>query len=205
MKSFFIDYLIKLDLYSLEVETAFDLYFNQLQNANKIINLFSRKMVADEIWSKHFIDSVSIFEVYRDFQHKNILDFGTGGGLPGVPIKILANESNMFLLDSTKKKMDILKKMVSELCVQKVSFLLDRIESNDLSIYKDFFDIIVCRSVKITEVLQKAISRIIKKPGKLFLYKAKDLSDINFFDKVSIHTLDIKVLGERKIIEINYG
>ena len=221
-KQYFIDYLKKLSLFSEGAEAKFDIYFDELKKANESLNLFSRKMDAEDIWIKHFLDSVSIFEINDDFQNKAILDFGTGGGFPGIPIQILAPESNMTLLDSTKKKIEILKKMAMEIKLNNVSFLSYRLESREMDAYKGFFDIVVCRSVKLTATLQKAISQVMKKAGKIFLYKAVKLGDVKLFNDclmtssdassgkmkqvsdVKIHTLDLKLLGERRIIEINY-
>jgi len=229
----FVNYLKKIDLFSEVIQDTFEIYFNELQRENLLLNLFSRKMELDDIWTKHFMDSVSIFEVFRDFKTKEILDFGTGGGLPGVPIRILCPESKMTLMDSTQKKIESLKRMMYKIDLANVSFLANRIEDKKMEAYKGFFDIVVCRSVKITEKLYKAILSVLKKGGKIFLWKASilEIGDTiisleenaqkkyklennrlpflkqksDFLASVIIHTLDLKQLGERRIIEINYG
>ena len=111
-KEYFIEYIKRLDLYTEVAKTAFEAYFEGLVRANQRVNLFSRKMEIEDIWTKHFIDSVSIFEVFRNWDEKNVLDFGTGGGLPGIPIKIISPSSEMTLLDSTKKKINTVQMIV---------------------------------------------------------------------------------------------
>ena len=218
-KECFIEYIKKLDLYTEGIETAFEAYFEGLVSTNKRVNLFSRKMEIDDIWIKHFIDSVSIFEVFTNWAGKKVLDFGTGGGLPGIPIKIIAPSCEMTLLDSTKKKLQAVREIIDVVVARYalpnadshfglsllVQTLTHRLEDKEMDAYNNYFDIIVCRSVKITPVLQKAMFKVLKKKGKIFLYKSIDIDDVKLFKKYKEHKLDIKVLGERRIIEINYG
>ena len=204
-REYFINYLKKLDLFSVETEALFDLYYNELIETNKNINLFSRKMDLDDIWTVHFMDSISITEIFNDWKHKTVLDFGTGGGLPGIPVKILNPECQISLLDSTRKKIDAVRKIVSKLSIDNVSYLNCRLEDKAMQVYNNFFDVILCRSVKITPELQKSLEKLVKKSGKIFLYKAINYEDAELFRDIRVHKLDLKLLGERRIIEINYG
>jgi len=208
----FENYLRRLGLCSESTEVSFDMYYNELVQANQKINLFSRKMRIDEVWTKHFLDSVSIFEVYKDFSNKSVLDFGTGGGLPGIPIKILCPECKMTFLDGTKKKIDELKRIVSKMKLDNVSFLSNRLEDREMDIYKEYFDIVVCRSVKMTETLLKAILKVLKKGGNVFFYKAVKIDDVltslPLLDRIynvetRVYPLDIKILGQRRIIKLS--
>jgi len=210
-KECFIKYLKKLDLHTDDIEIAFEAYFVGLVETNQYINLFSRKMVIDEIWSKHFIDSVSIYEVYRDWSGKKVLDFGTGGGLPGIPIKIISPECDLTLLDSTKKKIEAVRKVVDNSILPKVNFLSCRLEELKIN---GVYDIIVSRAVTITPTIQKAMIKILKKNGKIFLYKSEAFEDAKLFRDFRVHNvlevsnfreLELNCLGERRVIEINYG
>ena len=78
-------------------------YFNLLCKANKNVNLISRKTPIQDYWTVHFLDSI-IPTCLFDFAGKKILDLGTGGGLPGIPLKMLYPTSEMYLLDSIQKK-----------------------------------------------------------------------------------------------------
>ena len=210
-KECFVKYLKELDLYTDDIEIAFEAYFKGLVETNQYINLFSRKMVVDEIWSKHFLDSVSIYEVYRDWSGKRVLDFGAGGGLPGMPIKIITPECDMTLLDSTKKKIEAVRKVVDSSILPKVDYLSCRLEELKIS---EVYDIIVSRAVTITPMIQKAMIKILKKNGKIFLYKSEAFEDAKLFRDYRVHKvlevysfqeLELNCLGERRVIEINYG
>ena len=210
-KECFIKYLKKLDLHTDDIEIAFEAYFVGLVETNQYINLFSRKMDVDEIWSKHSLDSVSIYELYRDWSGKMVLDFGSGGGLPGMPIKIITPECDMTLLDSTKKKIEAVRKVINNSLLPNVNFLSCRLE--ELKI-EDAYDIIVSRAVTITPAIQKAMIKILKKNGKIFLYKSEAFEDAKLFRDFRVHNvlevsnfreLELNCLGERRVIEINYG
>jgi len=204
-KECFIDYIKKLGLYTEGVEIAFEAYFEGLVSTNQQVNLYSRKMEIGDIWIKHFFDSASIFEVFCDWEGKKVLDLGTGGGFPGIPIKIIAPSCDMTLLDSTKKKINAVQLIVDSGQLIVDNYLSCRLEDSEMNVYTNYFDIIVCRSVKITPVLQKAMFKVLKKNGKIFLYKSVAIDDVKLFKEYKEHKLDIKVLGERRIIEINYG
>ena len=204
-ESYFIEYINKFGLYTEERKLAFERYCGELERANASLNLFSRKMPIQDIWTRHFLDSVSILEVYRDWSSQKVLDFGTGGGLPGIPLKILYPQCEMVLLDSIKKKILAVNEIVQSLCLQNISCVIARLESKEMDRYVDFFDVIVCRAVKITPILRKALLKVLKKKGKIFLYKAINLDDVRCFEKFKIHKLDLKFFEDRKIVEINYG
>ena len=207
-RDYFISYIKKLGLYTDGIEAAFEAYFKGLVDTNQRVNLFSRKMEIEDIWTKHFLDSVSIFEVFSDWTGKRVLDFGTGGGLPGIPIKIIAPLCEMTLLDSTKKKMVAVRDIINIVVAMSSSpihTLTHRLEDTAMDAYNNYFDIVVCRSVKITPMLQKAMLKVLKKNGKIFLYKSVAYEDVKLFRNYKEHKLDIKVLGERRIIEVNYG
>jgi 16S rRNA (guanine527-N7)-methyltransferase len=201
----FFDYVRKLGLYNDRVERLFDLFFTELQIANQKVNLYSRQMPDHEIWLRHFLDSVSIYEIFSDFSAKRVLDFGSGGGMPGIPVQILSPDCEMTLLDSTKKKMESVKDILHLLSLDSTSILTHRIEMPPLSKLGGRYDIVLSRGVRITSPVAKAIKNLLTPDGKLFLYKAKDMEDTDIFLHKVIHRLDLSYLGERNIVEINYG
>ncbi len=106
LKKEFYNYLKKIGKDEASIRYQFDLYYQLLVEENQKINLFSRKMNPEEIWTIHFMDSVSLAEVYSDIRNETILDFGTGGGMPGIPINILFPENQLVFLDSIHKKIN---------------------------------------------------------------------------------------------------
>ena len=69
----------------------------------------------EEIIKKHFIDSIKVFKCDHVKNAKTIIDIGTGGGFPGIPMKIVKSDNNMVLLDSLNKRIKFLNEVIDEL------------------------------------------------------------------------------------------
>jgi len=115
--------------------------FNLYENVNKKVNLISRKDF-DFFYERHVLHSLSISKVFRFKNNDDVMDLGTGGGFPGIPLAILFPDSNFFLVDSIKKKIDCLSKIVLDLNLPNVKVINARSETLD---YK--FDFIISRAV----------------------------------------------------------
>lgn len=107
---------------------------------NSKINLISRKDV-DFFCVRHVLHSLSIAK-YVDLDGTKVLDVGTGGGLPGIPLAIMFPKANFLLVDSIGKKISAVNSMISELGLTNAK--AEQIRSNDL---KGKFDFIVARAV----------------------------------------------------------
>ncbi|MCL1826443.1 MAG: 16S rRNA (guanine(527)-N(7))-methyltransferase RsmG [Candidatus Cloacimonetes bacterium] len=207
------EYLIQLGLYSDTVIEKFDKYYIKLKELNQNINLFSRKMQPEEIWVRHFADSLSVFEVCHDWSRKRVLDFGTGGGLPGLPLKIAQADIDMSFLDSTTKKIEALRKITEYMQISDVHFLSSRIEELPAEQYQGAFDIIISRAVKITPTIAVSLLRVLKRTGVIYLYKSGNYEDVSAFANHRIHKVGSGVnlcdpegkATERNIVEIKNG
>ncbi len=167
---------------------------------NSKINLFSRQMDADDIWTVHFLDSL-LSTKYIEFGGRSVLDFGTGGGLPGIPLAIVFRDAKVTLLDSKKKKIAAVKAAADTLELGNCEFSDQRIE--DIA-GRGGFDIIVSRSVKIEPAYKPILLRLLKPGGKIVLYKSKIFDDVYQFDDVEIFNAEAAELGlgERRIAVI---
>jgi 16S rRNA (guanine527-N7)-methyltransferase len=114
-----------------------DLY----QDWNLKINVVSRKDI-DEIYLRHVLHSLGIAKVQRFNPGSKILDVGTGGGFPGVPLAILHPEVNFHLVDSIGKKIKVVNEVVEGLGITNVKTTNDRVET-----VKDQYDFVVSRAV----------------------------------------------------------
>ncbi len=111
------------------------------QDWNIKINVVSRKDI-DEIYLRHVLHSLGIAKVQRFLPGSKILDVGTGGGFPGIPLAILHPESHFHLVDSIGKKIKVVNEVVEGLQLTNVKTTNDRVET-----VTDQYDFIVSRAV----------------------------------------------------------
>ncbi len=144
---------------------------------NLKINVVSRKDI-DEIYLRHVLHSLGIAKVQRFNPGSKILDVGTGGGFPGVPLAILHPEVNFHLVDSIGKKIKVVNEVVEGLGITNVKTTNDRVET-----VKDQYDFVVSRAVAQMETFVHWVKgRIAKKSthelknGILYL-KGGDLTE----------------------------
>ncbi len=93
--------------------SKFEEYAKFLIDYNKHTNLTAIKDI-NGIYLKHFFDSIIIYK-YKKFTKETVLDIGSGAGFPGVPLKIIFPDINIFLLDSNNKKCEFLEKLSNKL------------------------------------------------------------------------------------------
>ena len=114
---------------------------------NKKINLISRKN-EENIWKGHIALSLSMLFKINFRPGMKILDLGTGGGFPGIPLSILLPECSFTLLDSTQKKILCVQSMAESLQLKNIKTVWGRAEElNQKSHYHHSFDAAVMRSV----------------------------------------------------------
>jgi 16S rRNA (guanine527-N7)-methyltransferase len=122
-------------------------YVNFLLDWNKKINLVSRKD-EENIWSYHILHSVSMLFLVDMPQASRIVDIGTGGGLPGIPIKIIRPDLSILCLDSTGKKIKAVSEMITDLDLQNITAVWGRAE--EIGLQKEYagnFDFALARAV----------------------------------------------------------
>lgn len=187
-----------------EIITKFDIFFEQLCVINSQINLFSRQTNPDDLWTIHFLDCLLILEIGVDLSEKTICDFGTGGGLPGIPLAIIYPESQIFMLDSKQKKLSAIDGMCKKIGLENCKTIHSRIE-NIPEKYNNFFDCITCRSVKILPEFVKPMKKMLKVSAmsKIYLYKSVVLDDTEYFLNKKLTDVSREEIGKRVIVEIS--
>ena len=179
------------------------LLYGIYKDLNDKVNLISRKDF-ENFYLHHIIHSLSItkFELIKD--ENNIIDLGTGGGLPGIPLAIYYNRKNFLLVDSIRKKISAVDKIINKINAKNISTLNNRAENLDIKA-----DIIICRSVSSVDNLIQWTKGLLNEEGRLILLKGgnvnKELKNIS--SRFTIYNLDDiyseNYFKDKKIIEIH--
>ncbi len=126
---------------------------------NERINLISRKDI-DKLEERHVLHSLSIAKIIRFKPGTKVLDVGTGGGFPGIPLAIMFPETRFTLVDSVGKKIKVVNELITALDLQNVSAQQIRAEDVD-----GHYDFIVSRAVTKFPVFLKWVRGKISKKG----------------------------------------
>ena len=147
------------------------------QTWNAQINVISRKDT-DHFYERHVLHSLAIAKIVQFLPGSSVLDIGTGGGFPGIPLAILFPEVQFHLVDSIGKKIKVVQEVAASLGLQNVQASHARAET-----IKDRYDFIVSRAVTqmpvfLTWVKGKSAKKNLHnfKNGVLYL-KGGDLSE----------------------------
>ena len=158
----------------------FKKYYEVLLEWNKKINLISRK--EKNILERHFLDSIIFLPEIEGLasQAPTVLDIGSGGGFPAIPIAIMKPSWHFVLCESIKKKAKFLTHIVKELNFEKnIKIVNQRVEALHATPLRsnEKFDLITVRAVaKLNELIKYALP-LLKKNGYLLAYKAKDIDE----------------------------
>ncbi len=138
---------------------------------NKTHNLISKKQ-AQKI-DDHISDSLIIAPLLK----KTIVDLGSGGGLPGIPLAITNPNKEFYLIESNTKKSSFLLHTTSRLGLKNISVINQRIEKTKTKTFPESFDI-VCRAVGSTELIISLTAPLLQKRGvELKLMKTQEQFD----------------------------
>ena len=164
------------------------IYNNLLIKWNKVFNLISVK-ATEEIVTHHFLDCLAVVPY---IEGKNILDVGSGAGMPGIIIGLCYPEKKITLVDSVGKKTAFLKQACAELKLSNITVINKRIE--DVTTNK-LFDSIIARAFSDMQVLIDLTKHLIKNEGTWYGMKSK---------KINEEEINTKYLLEKKVILVPY-
>ena len=164
----------------------FDLY----SDWNAKINVVSRKDI-DELYLRHVLHSLGIAKVLQFKDGTNIMDVGTGGGFPGIPLAILYPECHFHLVDSVKKKLKVINAVAEDLGLTNIKTSHKRAEDID-----ERFDFIVSRAVTAMPSFVGWVKNKVNKKSKnelkngILYLKGGDLTEeLKDFPKATIYNL----------------
>ena len=156
---------------------------------NAKINVISRKDI-DNLYERHILHSLAIVRFIRFTNGSRVMDAGTGGGFPGIPLAILFPEVTFHLIDSTGKKITVAQAVANEVGLKNVTAQHGRVEEE-----KSTFDFVVSRAVMTMPDMVKLVRKNIAKvhrnalPNGLICLKGGDVKkEITQFGKNVIVT-----------------
>lgn len=166
-----------------EYLSKFQLYENLLLDWNKKINLISRKSNSIE---EHVLNSIFFLTKYSLNSIHSIVDIGTGGGFPGIPLKILFPELRVLLIDSIQKKVNVLNDIIKKMNLTDIQTVCGRAEN--ISLNKDYkykYDAVISKSVSSLGNLFEWGRNFLNEHGKMLCIKGGDISEeLNSLNKL---------------------
>ena len=170
------------------------------QDWNQKINVVSRKDI-DELYLRHVLHSLAIAKLQQFNPGTTVLDVGTGGGFPGIPLAILFPETHFTLVDAIGKKIKVVEEVVQGLGITNVTAKNMRVEE-----LKEQFDFIVSRAVAAMPTFVHWVKGKVKKNsvherrnGILYL-KGGDLTE-ELMDYKTVEIIDLPDFYEEEFFD----
>lgn len=187
-----------------------EIYCEYLLEYNKHTNLTAIK-TKEEVYLKHFYDSLTLCKVIDLTKEESLLDIGSGAGFPGMVLKIFFSNLKVYLVDSNNKKTKFLEELKIKLNVNNLEVINNRIEKlYDLFLNK--IDIVTARAVTNLTILSELAIPIVKKDKYFIAMKGNATEEINEsryainYLNCQIETIDnfelFNNFGHRTIIKI---
>ncbi|ALC88518.1 16S rRNA methyltransferase [Bacillus sp. FJAT-18017] len=172
----------------------FETYYETLVEWNEKMNL-TAITDKDEVFLKHFYDSLSAAFYYDFSRPLAICDVGAGAGFPSIPIKIAYPNQKLTIVDSLNKRISFLEHLAKKLELEDVAFIHDRAETFGIKPeHREQYDVVTARAVARLSVLSELCLPLVKPGGDFIAMKAANA-------KEELHAAGkaIAVLGGRTV------
>ncbi|MFB9974755.1 16S rRNA (guanine(527)-N(7))-methyltransferase RsmG [Allobacillus sp. SKP2-8] len=168
----------------------FKLYYELLVEWNEKMNL-TAITDQEEVYLKHFFDSLTASFHYDFSQPLTVCDVGAGAGFPSIPLKIVYPHLQMTIVDSLKKRVTFLNHLADELNLTEIAFYHDRAENfGKNKKFRESFDVVLSRAVARSSVLNELCLPLVKVGGDLIMMKGA-----NFQEEKKASEAAVEVLG----------
>ena len=177
-------------------------YMELTLKANESFNLTAND-TKESFMIKNIIDSLLIVK-NLDLDGKNILDLGSGAGLPGIPLAIYYKNTNFTLLEPLTKRANFLKETAQKLGLKNVKVVNDRAEIF-IKNARESFDFVTSRAVSRLNILLELSIPFLKVGGKLIAYKGINYQEEINESKNALDLLSSKIIAieEENLVQIN--
>ena len=154
-----------------EKNSEFEKFYEMLVEKNKAFNLTS-VTEKKEAYAKHFYDSAYASDLFE--KNAGIIEVGSGGGFPSVPLKIVREDLHFTLLEATNKKCAYLEEVKKSFGFENFTVVCGRAEEKGKNEFREKFDYAVARAVAPLRSLVEYLLPLIEIGGKAVCYKGSD-------------------------------
>jgi 16S rRNA (guanine527-N7)-methyltransferase len=147
----------------------FEKYFQILVDYNEKVNLTSITE-KEEVYLKHFYDSLTILTEYQLKENSTLCDVGAGAGFPSVPLKIIRPDLDVTIVDALGKRIDFLNGLFNQLGLQGIKAVHSRAEEFTLN-HRESFDYVTARAVARLNLLAELCIPLVKMGGEFIALK----------------------------------
>lgn len=174
-------------------------YKNLLQEWNKVMDI-TTVIEDEEVDIRHFLDSLSVIDTGLFNGEKSLIDIGTGGGFPGIPLKIYNPKLKLTLLDSLQKRIRFLDTVIREMNLNEIKAIHGRAEelgrNND---FREKYDLATSRAVARLNTLVEYTLPFIKVGGHFIAMKGPDCEEEINEAKGAINTLGCRIKDVKEV------
>ena len=171
-------------------------YYELLIEYNKVMNL-TGITDKDQVYLKHFYDSLTIIKAVDLNNYNSLCDMGTGAGFPGLVLKIFYPNLKVTLIDSLNKRINFLNEVIKELKLENIEAIHARLEEYGQS-NREVFDIVTSRAVAKANILLEYATPMLKING-LFICMKGNMENENSYQN-AMKKLDV---SEENLIEFD--
>ncbi len=169
-------------------------FIDSLLETNRMFNLTAVKDPS-QAWTRHILDSLSLLPCLSKECVAHVIDIGSGGGLPGIPLAITMPETTFTLVESTKKKAVFLSDVVEQLGLDNVTVIAERAENlaTPDGGFRDIADAVIARAVGPLNVLLELTIPFAKVGGVVLAIKGERAPEEIEHARKALHILHAKV------------
>ena len=170
-----------------------EIYYEMLIEYNKVMNL-TGITEKEEVYLKHFYDSLTIVKVINLNEFQTLCDIGTGAGFPGLVLKIIFPKLKITLIDSLNKRINFLNAVIEKLELKDIETIHYRIEEYGI-INREKYDIVTARAVAPLNILLEYAIPLVKVNGYFIPLKGNIDNEVDYSNAMK----KLDVIEENKV------
>lgn len=170
------------------------LFLALLLDANRVMNLTAMTDPA-EAWDRHVLDALALLPMLASGEAKSVIDVGSGGGVPGMPLSIVLPEVQFTLLEATGKKAQFLQQAAARLGLRNVRVVNERAETvgRDRAQHRERYDAATVRAVGHLSVVAELAVPLVREGGFVLAVKGEKAAQEIAEAKQALHLLHARV------------